>query len=147
MEISIKKFDELTINELFDVARARMNIFAIEQNIKEEDLDDRDKFAYHVMLWEDKELLAYCRILPKGLMFEEIALSRVITVKEHRGKNYGAYVVDKALNFIDSVLEEKRVKISAQEQAIGFYEKHGFVRNGEIYVEAGIRHTKMIKKF
>ena len=80
-------------------------------------------------------------------MFEEIALSRVITVKEHRGKNYGAYVVDKALNFIDSVLEEKRVKISAQEQAIGFYEKHGFVRNGEIYVEAGIRHTKMIKKF
>ena len=147
MKVSIKKFDELTINELFDVARARMKVFAIEQNVKEEDLDDKDKFAYHVMLWEGEVLLAYCRILPSGLMFEEVALSRVITVKEHRGKNYGAYVVDKALDFIYSVLEEKRVKISAQEQAIGFYEKHGFARGGEIYVEAGIRHTKMIKKF
>ena len=147
MEISIKEFDKLTTNELFEVARARMKVFAIEQNVKEEDLDERDKVAYHVMLWDNAELLSYLRVLPRGVMFDEVALSRVITVKEHRGKNYGTYVVDKALNFIDNVLEEKVVKISAQEQAIGFYEKHGFVRQGEIYIEADIKHTKMIKEF
>lgn len=146
MEIIIKEFNELTGQEVYEIARERVAIFAVEQNVKLEDLDGLDQKCHHVMLKEEKELVAYCRIIPKGLLYDAVTLSRVIVRKDYRGKDYGLKVSDKALDFIDNVLEERIVKIAAQEYAKGFYEKLGFKSVGESYTEANLRHIKMIRE-
>ena len=38
----------------------------------------------------------------------------------------------------------KKVIISAQIQALSFYQKIGFIAEGKIFKEAGIKHKKMV---
>lgn len=147
MEISIKKFYELNIDELFNIARARARVFALEQNVKVDDLDEADKISHHVMLWNDGELISYCRILPKGVMFDEVALSRVITAKEYRGNNLGLKVIKSAVDFIRFELDEPVIKIASQKRVQGFYEKLGFEKCSDVYIKADIEHINMIKIF
>ena len=39
MEIIIKEFNKLTGQEVYEIARERVAVFAVEQNVKAEDLD------------------------------------------------------------------------------------------------------------
>ncbi|MGL5820216.1 MAG: GNAT family N-acetyltransferase [Sarcina sp.] len=146
MEVVIKAFDELTGKEVFDIARARMSVFALEQGVRVEDLDDKDKFCHHVYIKENEEIAAYCRIVPKGLMEDEIALSRVITTKKYRGKHYGEVLMNASLDFIKNELKADMIKIPSQVRAAGFYEKFGFYTVGERFIVADIEHIRMIKK-
>ena len=146
MEIIIKEFDKLTGQEVYEIARERVAIFAVEQNVKLEDLDGLDQKCHHVMLKVDNELMAYCRIVPKGIWYDAPVLSRVIVRHSQRGKNYGYEVCAKALDFIDNILEEKVVKIPSQEYAKGFYERLGFKSIGEAYMKAGISHIEMVRE-
>ncbi|MGL5574956.1 MAG: GNAT family N-acetyltransferase [Sarcina sp.] len=143
MEIIIKEFDNLTLNELYSIMRERVAVFAIEQNVKVEDLDYLDQKCHHVMLKENNELLAYCRIIPKGIWYDALVLSRVIVRKDKRGQDYGYRVCKEALKFIDNNLKESIVQIPSQEYAKGFYEKLGFKVIGEPYIKAGISHVEM----
>lgn len=143
MGIIIKKFNDLTLNELYSIMRERVAVFAIEQNVKAEDLDYLDQKCHHVMLKEEDELVAYCRIIPKGIWYDAPVLSRVIVKKDKRGKDYGYKVCKAALNFIDYELKENVVQIPSQEYAKGFYEKLGFEVIGEPYLKAGISHVEM----
>lgn len=148
MEIYIKKFNELTTEELFEIFRARFEVFIMEQKItSEHELDDKDKESYHLFMKENDKVIAYLRIVPAGLAYDEISLGRVLVLKEYRGKNLGYDIVKKALEYIRENLSEDRIKISAQEYAKDFYVKLGFKIYGEVYMEAGIPHIKMIKQF
>lgn len=42
MELKVKFFDELTTRELYEMLKARAEIFVVEQNCVYQDLDDRD---------------------------------------------------------------------------------------------------------
>ena len=146
MEIIIKEFEKLTGQEVYEIARERVAIFALEQNVKAEDLDGLDQICHHVMLKEDGKLKAYCRIVPKDIWYDAPVLSRVVVKKNQRGKNYGYEVCIKALEFIENILEEKVVKIPSQEYAKGFYEKLGFKVVGEPYMKVGISHVEMVRE-
>ncbi|MGL5066813.1 MAG: GNAT family N-acetyltransferase [Sarcina sp.] len=146
MEIIIKEFNKLTGQEVYEIARERVAVFAVEQNVKAEDLDGLNQKCYHVMLKVDNELRAYCRIVPKGIWYDAPVLSRVITKKDQRGKNYGYEVCVKALEFIENVLEERIVKIPSQEYAKGFYERLVFKVVGEPYMKVGLSHIEMVRE-
>ena len=53
MEIIIKKFDELTLNELYNILKLRSQVFVVEQNCIYQDLDDIDKNSYHFFIKEE----------------------------------------------------------------------------------------------
>lgn len=42
MMVITKKFDELTTTELYEILKARAEIFIMEQNINYQDMDDID---------------------------------------------------------------------------------------------------------
>ena len=85
METVIKTFQELTVDELYEILKARAEIFIVEQNCVYQDLDDVDKDAYHVYLREDGKILAYLRVIDKGKRLDEVSLGRVISLKRRCG--------------------------------------------------------------
>lgn len=88
MNIEVKHFSELSCMELMEIYRQRINIFIVEQNCPYEDIDGLDSDAYHVCLWEDGQLLAYCRVV-FGYVEGEVSVGRVITVRRGAWQNCG----------------------------------------------------------
>ena len=53
MELKVKHYDELTVNELYEILKARSIVFVVEQNCPYLDPDGKDKVSYHVWLEND----------------------------------------------------------------------------------------------
>ena len=58
MDITIKTFQELTLDELYSLLQLRSEVFVVEQNCVYQDIDGKDKKALHVLGFKDKELVA-----------------------------------------------------------------------------------------
>lgn len=142
MEQVVKRFEELTIEELYEILRARAEVFVVEQNCAYQDLDDVDKDAYHVWLEEDGKLLAYLRVIDKGKRLDEVSIGRVISLKRREG------IATKLMKIGVKVAKEKYganvIKIGAQVYAKPFYEGCGFKQISEEYLEDGIPHIYMV---
>ena len=143
MELTIKKFNELTTYELYGILEARIQIFTVEQKCPYQDLDGKDFDCYHVFFSENGKILAYCRVAPKGLIYDNVTIGRVITVA--RGTGLGKTLMDTALTVAKEKLSADTVSIGAQIQAQGFYEKCGFIPTDKKYDEDGIPHIMMFK--
>ena len=140
----IKKFNDLTVNEMYEIAKSRFEIFVCEQKIVEEqDFDDKDKVCHHIMLKENERVVAYCRIVPKGIGYDYISVGRVLVLSSHRRKRIAQEMMKVALEFIKNNLDEKTVVLSAQLYAKGLYESVGFKVISDVYDEVNIPHVKM----
>ena len=80
MELVVKHYSELTADELYDILHARVLVFVVEQKCPYEEVDGRDRQAYHVFLRDETGIKAYLRVLDRGVSFEEVSIGRV-----HRG--------------------------------------------------------------
>ena len=142
--LEIKKFNDLTVNEMYEIAKSRFEIFVCEQKIVEEqDFDDKDKVCHHIMLKENERVVAYCRIVPKGIGYDYISVGRVLVLSSHRRKGIAQEMMKVALEFIKNNLDEKTVVLSAQLYAKGLYESVGFKVISDVYDEVNIPHVKM----
>ena len=140
----IKKFNDLTVNEMYEIAKSRFEVFVCEQKIVEEqDFDDKDKLCHHIMLKENERVVAYCRIVPKGIGYDYISVGRVLVLSSHRRKGIAQEMMKVALEFIKNNLDEKTVVLSAQLYAKGLYESVGFKVTSDVYDEVNIPHVKM----
>lgn len=142
MELVVKKYNELTLDELYEIIQARISVFVIEQNCPYQDLDDKDKNAYHVILRDNNVIKGYLRVLDKGVTFEEESLGRVITTE--RGKGYSIIILKEGIKVAKEKYGAKKIRISAQLYAKGVYEKVGFKQVSGEYLEDGIPHIQMI---
>ena len=146
MNWKFKKFDELTTNELYEILKLRAEVFVVEQDCPYQDLDDKDKWAYHLFLEDDdgSTVIAVLRILPENIAYEDMAIGRVIVKKSHRGQGLSKVMMQKAINFIIDDLGKKRIKLSGQAYLREFYEDLGFKRVSDIYLEDGIDHYEFL---
>lgn len=145
MSWQLKTFDELTKNELYTIIKERINIFVVEQNCPYPELDDLDLNSFHLFFQEEGDLKAYCRILPKGLKYEEVSIGRVIVKEEYRRSGIATILMKKAISFVEEELNEKNIKIQAQDHLRHFYQSFGFTPISEVYLEDGIPHVDMVK--
>lgn len=144
MYFEIKMFNELTIDEMYEIAKSRFEVFVCEQEITEEqDFDDKDKVSYHVMLKDEGRIIAYSRIVPKKVAYENISIGRVLVLKGYRRKGIAQKMMKSALEFIKNNLNENVVVLSAQEYAKEMYLSVGFNIISDIYDEVNIPHVKM----
>ncbi|MER2226322.1 MAG: GNAT family N-acetyltransferase [Carnobacterium sp.] len=144
MEWRIKTFNELSNDELYEITKLRSEVFVIEQQCIYEEYDGKDKKAYHLFGEKDGEILAYLRILEKGISFNEISIGRVLVTKKYRSKGLAKEMMSRALEFIEDNLNEKVIRISAQEYLLKFYLSLGFVKVSQVYLEDGIPHMEML---
>lgn len=143
MNFAVKTFNELSVNELYEVLKLRSEVFVIEQNCNYQDMDDKDKVALHVMGFDGPELVAYARILAPGISYKEASIGRVIVNKNFRGKDYGRELMKVCIDKTLSQFKVNQIVISAQYYLLKFYRELGFVEEGDIYPEDDIPHIKM----
>ena len=142
MQSVVKKFQDLTVEELYAVLRLRAEIFVVEQNCAYQDLDDIDQEAWHVYIKDGEEMVAYLRVIDKGKRLDEVSIGRVVS--KYRLKGIGRQLMEIGKSVAKEKFGAKRVKIGAQIQAQPFYEKAGFVQISGEYLEDGIPHIYMV---
>ena len=141
-----KKFEELTTEELYEILKLRAEVFVVEQDCPYQDLDDKDKYAYHLFLEneEDSSVIAVLRILPENISYADMAIGRVIVKKDYRGQGISKIMMKKAIDFITVNLGKKRIKLSGQAYLTKFYEDLGFEKVSEVYLEDNIEHYEFL---
>lgn len=140
-----KPFDSLTVKELYAIMRLRSEIFVVEQNCVFLDADNKDLSCQHLMLYHNKVLMAYARLVPAGLSFTEPSIGRIVTSNAARGKGFGKELLQLSIENCERLYGKKPIKIGAQLYLKTFYESFGFVQTGDIYDEDGIDHIDMIR--
>ena len=140
-----KPFDSLTVKELYAILKLRSEIFVVEQNCVFLDTDGKDLSCQHLMLYQNKQLMAYARIVPAGLSFTEPSIGRIVSSHAARGKGFGRQLVSLAIANCQRLYGNKPIKIGAQLYLKSFYESFGFVIYGEEYLEDDIVHIEMIR--
>ncbi len=147
-----KTFSSLSINELYDLLKLRIDVFVVEQTCYYPDLDsnkgtlDRHPETLHLLGYKNNTLVAYLRILPKGQSYDDyISIGRVAIALTTRGEGIGHQLMKQALTLCQQYFPKQNIKISAQEHLIGYYQKHGFRQASDMYLEDEIPHVAMIK--
>ncbi|MEJ5993696.1 GNAT family N-acetyltransferase [Pedobacter sp. Du54] len=141
---SYKSFNELTTLELYAILQLRSEVFVVEQNCVYQDIDNKDLISFHLIAFDGDLLVAYSRILPPGVSFEEASIGRVITKSSHRGKGIGIALIEKAIQATKAGFGINPIKIGAQLYLRKFYEGFGFAQTSEVYLEDGIEHIDML---
>ena len=142
-----KHFDQLSINELYEILALRAEVFVVEQNCPYQDLDGKDKKAIHVLGMQNNNIVAYARILENGMVYKNYsAIGRIVTHNSIRGKGYGDQLVRSAIEATKSSFPSTPIKISAQAHLEKFYNGLGFIFTGEAYLEDNIPHIGMVLK-
>ena len=143
MEVIVKRFNELGLDELYEIMKARVDVFVVEQQCPYGELDDKDQQCIHLYLKEDK-LVAYLRILPAGVSFECVGIGSVLTL--NRGEGLGNRLLREGIKAAEELLGATRIRLEAQCYAIGYYEKHGFKVISDEFLEDGIPHVIMERR-
>jgi predicted GNAT family N-acyltransferase len=73
-----------------------------------------------------------------------IKLERFAVLPEYRNQEIGAALLHAVLRDVNAEFPAAPVYLNAQLRAVPFYERHGFHKVGEMFVEADIQHYKMM---
>lgn len=144
MKWSIKEFNKLTNNELYEICKSRYEVFVCEQKIyQENDFDGIDKEAYHLFLEDNEKVVAYARVIPSKIISEYSTIGRVLVLKDYRRRGIAEELIKKGIDFLCNKLKEDNICISAQLYVKSLYEKVGFEVISDVYNEVEIPHVKM----
>lgn len=138
----VKRFNELSAQELYDLMYLRVKTFVVEQNRVYQEVDENDLHAIHIFRYEDKKIVAYARI------FEEnghITFGRVVADKNHRGTGLGAKLVEEIIKVINENHPHQEIVIEAQTYVEDFYKKFDFHSVGGPFLFNHTPHIKMIR--
>ena len=146
VEWKIKSFKELSLIELYQTLQLRSEVFVVEQNCVYQDIDNKDHKAMHLMGSYEGQIVAYARLFKPGDYFEQASIGRVVIAKKFRNRQWGHDLMREALVGIRKHFSQTKITISAQLYLKKFYETHGFLSEGETYLEDDIPHIKMCRE-
>ncbi|MBO6656255.1 MAG: GNAT family N-acetyltransferase [Pseudomonadales bacterium] len=120
------------------LSHIRRLVFIVEQEVpQEEEWDGRDDESWHWIATDSSDVpIGTARLLPDG------QIGRMAVLSEHRKHGVGAALLEQAVEKARH-LGFEQVYLNAQTHALGFYERSGFVLEGEEFMEAGIPHVRM----
>lgn len=135
-QLIIHRFD--TQHALWPECRMiRKRVFIDEQQVPVTlEWDASDATAIHFLAMVDGQSVACARVLPDG------HIGRMAVLPEWRGQGIGEALLLQTIQECRH-LEAMYARLSAQTQAIKFYERAGFVVSSEPYLDAGIMHVDM----
>ena len=142
----LKKFDELTLHQLYAIMQLRIEVFVVEQACPFQDADDKDQECSHLMGFNNTKLAAYTRLVPPGVIYPEISIGRVVTSSTVRRSGAGRELMQKSIDAGYELFGALPIKIGAQLYLQKFYESFGFQQISEVYLEDGIPHIYMRKE-
>jgi ElaA protein len=145
MEWICKKFDALTPYEVYAILQLRNEVFVVEQRCVFQDADGKDLQCYHLMCFHDQQLVAYSRLVPPGISYNEPSIGRVVNFPKMRQKGLGRELMQRSVEACQQLFGKISIKIGAQLYLKNFYESFGFEQCSDVYLEDEIQHIEMIR--
>ncbi len=142
-QFKIKPFNGLSLRELYGILQLRAEVFVVEQNCVYQDIDGKDEKALHLLGEYEGKIVAYARLFAPGYYFDNASVGRIVISLQYRDRKWGHDLMDTAIKGINQEYGTDLIAISAQLYLKRFYESHGFVQEGDEYLEDGIPHIKM----
>lgn len=142
MEITIKRFEELTVDELYEILRWRTEVFVVEQDCVYQDMDGDDAKSVHLFMMRHGHLQAYLRVVEPGVKFPTAAIGRFLIPKALRGRGWARPMMAAAIEVAKTMSPE--VTIEAQTYLKGFYESLGFRQVSDEYIHEHRPHIRMM---
>ena len=139
MNLVIKKFDELTAREVYELLKARAEIFVVEQNCPYQDMDGKDYDSVHIFYEDGGKVIACLRVFQRNA--DTVQFGRILTLKH--GDGLGRALMEQALKFVKDTAKAKKIYLEGQTYCIGFYEKFGFEVTSDEFILDGIPHVTM----
>lgn len=122
----------------------RMNVFVLERNLliaDEFDNNDNSDTIYSV-IFDGNQPIATARFLPvDGVL---VRITRVATLKNYRGQHLGARVVS-SLEKLSRTKKFNKILIHSEVSASTFYQKIGYMIEGDVYIEDGVECVTLVK--
>ncbi|KGS13908.1 MULTISPECIES: GNAT family N-acetyltransferase [Pseudomonas syringae group] len=123
-----------------DIRRIRESVFIVEQSVPAElEWDAEDADAVHFLAYEGDYAIGTARLLNGG------EIGRLSVLKDWRGLRVGEMLLEAVL-----LEAEKRgfttLRLSAQVQAVEFYQRYGFQITSKEFLEAGLPHVDMLRQ-
>jgi predicted GNAT family N-acyltransferase len=136
--IEIKRFtidDKSLAEQAFFIRR---KVFVDEQGVdKTLEYDKEDQSNHYLLILAGKPIAtARWRETEKGIKLERFAV-----LPEFRNRGFGEIILKEVLT--DVKLSGKTIYLHSQARAVPFYERNGFIKKGELFIEAGIEHYYM----
>ena len=138
--ISIARFRSPEQPGLAEKAVAiRNEVFVKGQNVEVWiELEHEEESNHYLLFLDDLPVAtARWRETDKGIKLERFA-----TLPDYRNRGFGSMLLKEIMKDVEGL--RLRIYLHAQLGAVHFYEKHGFVKEGEIFYEANIGHVGMI---
>ena len=128
----------------WNVVNIRQQVFRNEQNVpfEEDEILEEELESTTYLIYLNKEVIGTIRY---RFVNDAYKVERFAILKEYRGKGYGKKVFLFLVELIASKFNPCTITLNSQEAVIPFYEKCGFIKEGDFFLEAGIRHLKMNK--
>ena len=125
-----------------DAQAVRYAVFVVEQKIPAElEWDVMDAQCLHAVAYDAQhQAIGTGRLLPDG------HIGRMAVLGSARNSGVGADIL-RLLMEQAKLRGDASVRLNAQQTAEKFYTREGFVRDGEIFMEAGIAHVCMAHQF
>lgn len=121
----------------------RKQVFVQEQGIPLHlEIDEHDATAKHFIVLDGTQIIAAARLREIEPKIGKV--ERVCVLSEHRGKHFGAYVMN-ALELYAIEQSWEKLKLHAQTYAIPFYEKLNYTVTSPEFIDADIPHRAMEK--
>ncbi len=138
-----KKFNELSIDDLYAILNLRQQVFILEQNCPYIDADYSDQDAFHLLGFQDNKLVAYLRAFPPNIKYSGSSMGRIVVQESQRKQDIGKDITKIGINFLKERYPDSEIVISAQHRLEQFYCDLGFASRGEVYLEDDINHIQM----
>ncbi|BAM46450.1 GNAT family N-acetyltransferase [Amphibacillus xylanus] len=142
----LKKFNQLELEDLYQILKNRVDIFVVEQKCAYPEIDGIDPDCYHLFKKDGNEIVAYARLVPNGVLYNYPAIGRIIVNQNYRKSGYGRELIKQAIKIITEDWQEPEIKLHGQTYLREFYQSFGFKEISEPYLEDGIPHVDMLYK-
>lgn len=141
MQMTIKRFEELTTTELYELLRSRAEVFVVEQDCVYQDLDGADRHATHLFFEDAGRICSYIRVIDPGVKYAAASIGRVITLPDYRRRGLSTQLIRKGIEL--ALALSPVIEIEAQSYLREFYGSFGFRVVSEEFLLDGLPHFQM----
>ncbi|MGH3458484.1 GNAT family N-acetyltransferase [Aeromicrobium sp.] len=133
---------ELTAQDVYDIWRIRDAVFAVEQQVEDEDADGRDLLptATHLWLADADGPTSYLRVYVADDGVRHIG--RVCTRRDQRGRGLSGRLMAE----VHRLWGDETLVLNAQAYLEAWYGTFGYRRSGDDFDDAGILHVPMTRE-
>ncbi|MCF7805268.1 MAG: GNAT family N-acetyltransferase [Candidatus Marinimicrobia bacterium] len=131
-----------TQKELQRAMEIREEVFIRGQDVPVDlERDGRGEESTHFLLHLNDSTIGTGRFRP--LSDDTVKFERMAVLEPHRNKGYGTRLLDAMIDYARRQ-GFAEITLNAQIDAVKYYERAGFQEVGQVFMEAGIRHQKMV---